>query len=396
MSILVQQHRLMRPAPSARIQRRVLHCIPTLGGGGAERQLGYLALELKQLGWEVHVAFCSAGANLDRLQAAGAVLHHLGGRTNYDPRLIWDLRQIIRQTRPDVVQTWLMQMDVCGGLASRGSGVPWIMSERCSAAAYPAQFKSWLRAQIGARAAMIVSNSGAGDAYWRGVLQRPVRRRVVPNAVPLETIAAARPAARESLGIAQSDKLLVHVGRLDEQKNVETLLAALALLPASPRVTAVLCGDGPLRSRLEQLAASHGIADRVRLTGYTSAAWSWLKAADVCVSASVFEGRPNVVLEAMACGCPLVASNIAEHREILDDQTAILVPPREPQAIAAAIARCLALPGEASARAARARATVADLSTAHVAHCYHELYLEVLNARLGGRDAFSPSLRKAA
>src|SRR4051794_34319705 len=99
------------PQP-CRYAMRVLHCIPTLGGGGAERQLAYLAAELRVLGWEVHIAYGHDGPYCAVLAQAGAVLHRVHGRGNHDPRLLWQLRRLISKIQPDVVQTWLFQMDI--------------------------------------------------------------------------------------------------------------------------------------------------------------------------------------------------------------------------------------------------------------------------------------------
>src|ERR1041385_9365160 len=86
---------------------RILYCIPTLGNGGAERQLAYLAAELRRMGHEVHVASSRGGPNLERLEAAGVQWHCLGGISNRDPLIFLRLIVLLRKLRPDVVQTSL-------------------------------------------------------------------------------------------------------------------------------------------------------------------------------------------------------------------------------------------------------------------------------------------------
>src|SRR5262249_15075384 len=105
---------------------RILHCIPSMGGGGAERHLACLAAGLIQMGWEVHVALLSGGPNLDRLQASGAMIHQMSCTSNYDPGIAWQLRRILHTIRPVLTQTWLPQMDILGGILSLMSGIPWI------------------------------------------------------------------------------------------------------------------------------------------------------------------------------------------------------------------------------------------------------------------------------
>src|SRR5712692_2562881 len=97
---------------------RILHCIPSMDGGGAQRQLAYLAAGLIQMGWEVHVALLSGGPNLDRLQASGAVIHKVSCTTNYDPGIPWQLRRLLHTIRPVLTQTWFRQMDILGGVLS--------------------------------------------------------------------------------------------------------------------------------------------------------------------------------------------------------------------------------------------------------------------------------------
>src|SRR5690349_22535546 len=101
-----------------RLKVRVLQCVPSLAGGGAERQVTYLVKELALIGWDVHVAYVHGGPNLARLQQTPATLHQLDSTGNYDPRILWQLLRTIRRVEPDVVQCWLLQMEVLGGLAS--------------------------------------------------------------------------------------------------------------------------------------------------------------------------------------------------------------------------------------------------------------------------------------
>jgi hypothetical protein len=136
---------------------RILHCIPTLESGGAERQLAYLARSLGERGVEIHIALLRGGANLERARASGATIHFLAHRSHHDPALLLRLLRLMDEVRPDVVQTWVPQMDVLGGLAALWRGIPLVVSERSSATNYPANWKNRLRQTIGRRAACIVA-----------------------------------------------------------------------------------------------------------------------------------------------------------------------------------------------------------------------------------------------
>ena len=151
-----------------------------MGGGGAERQLAYLAGPLGACGWEVHVALLAGGPNLARLATGGAVVHRLTASSNHDPRLVWRLAQIFRTVRPDVVQVWFVQMEVIAGIVAEAFGTPWVISERSSVLYAPDAQEP--RARGTARTAdAIVSNSTAATNTGRAVSAR-VRRFVIPNA----------------------------------------------------------------------------------------------------------------------------------------------------------------------------------------------------------------------
>jgi glycosyltransferase involved in cell wall biosynthesis len=312
-----------------------------MAGGGAERQLTLLASELVACGVEVHVALLAGGPNEARLLASGAVVHRISSTGNHDPAIAFRLRSLARQLRTDIVQTWLPQMDVFGGVAARLAAVPWILSERVSAAAYEARWKDRvLRRRIGARADGIIANSERGLDYWRPIVGYRTHLEVIPNIVPSEDLRAAA-CVPPSLDLAPGVPMVLAAGRLVEQKNLSVLLAALRLVFARTSAVAFICGDGPVRPALELEAAAHGLTPRLRFLGYRNDLWSLMGRAQAFVSPSLFEGQPNTVLEAMACGCPLVLSDIREHREIADDSTATFVPPCDADALASAVIRVL-------------------------------------------------------
>jgi glycosyltransferase involved in cell wall biosynthesis len=358
-----------------------------MGGGGAERQVGYLGEGFCHLGWDVHVVTHSGGPNLDRLEASGAQMHHVTARGNYDPRIFTQLVRTMRAVRPDLVQVWLVQMEILGGLAATALRLPWIFSERSSAMAYPGSVKHRLRVLVARGATAVVSNSAGGDAYWRERVNRHVPRYVVPNALPLAEIEAERPAGPEETGIEPGHRVVLFVGRLSAEKNLDVLLPALRVVVAEPETVAVVCGDGPLRGAVEGQLIEYGIRDRVRLPGYVRNVWRWMKRADVFVAPSLYEGQSNGVLEAIACGCPLVVSDVPSHREFLDETTALLVNPHDAVALAQAIQETLSVPAAAAARAQNARSRVAPLSILSVARRYAHVYESLLARHPHGRRA---------
>lgn len=350
-----------------------------MAGGGAERQLAYLAGEQVRIGCDVHVAIINGGPNLPRLEATGATVHRLPAFGNHDPQILIRLIGIIRAIKPDVVQCWLLQMEVLGGLAALWTGTPWVFSERASQEAYPRTFKMWCRARVGARATVIVSNSQAGDRYWQARAGPRVRRRVIPNGLPLEEIAKVLPATTiDGSPLDPGVPVILNAGRFEPQKNLETFVRAMRLVAAERSVQTLCCGDGSLRNRIERLIADEGITSTIRLERYVTNLWGAMKRADALVSTSLFEGSPNVVLEAMVCACPLVVSDIPEHRELLDEETAIFVNPHHPRSVADGILQVLSDRSAAVRRATAAQARAQRYSLATVARQYTDLYQELL------------------
>jgi len=358
------------------VSGRVLHCIPSIHGGGAERQLVYLSEALPRRGWDVHVALRSGGVHLERLERSGAAIHRLGESGNYSPALLRELARVMTRVKPDIVQTWLAQMDVAAGVVATVKSIPWILTERSSPPDFLTRGKRLLRDTVAAGAAAIVANSQAGAGYWSRV--RPsVPRFVVPNALPLEEIEGAAARSLDAYRRGDDTRFVVAVGRFDEGKNYLALVDALSMVAKECDVVAFLCGSGPSEAEVRAAIAAAGLHDRVILPGYVEDVWSWMRAADLFVSVSRFEGLPNAVMEAAACGTALVLSDIAPHRELLSGGAAWFVDPNDVRGIAAAIAAALGDDDERAARAAAAR-VVRQWTVEAMAAGYDAVYTRVL------------------
>ncbi len=360
----------------------VLHLVPSFAGGGGERQLALLALELCRLGVDVHVAFVHPGINLKLILDSNVVLHPIPSSGNHDPAIFLRILAVIRSVKPSLIQTWFRQMDVLGGMVAMLQGVPFLLSERSSALAYPGTWKNWLRLQIGRCAAAIVANSDGGAAYW-GARPHAPRIAVIRNGLPLQVFQNTEPADPTALGLPASMRLILFAGRLSSEKNLDTLVEALdEVLAARPECAGLLFGDGELRRDVELRIAATRSAQRMRLVGYREDLWRWMRRAAVFVSISRFEGNPNTVLEAMAVGCPLVASDIPQHREILDETTALLCDPGFAADVASAIRMVLDDPAATNARAQAARRRCAEWSIEKASRQYLELYETLTSDRV--------------
>ena len=352
---------------------RILHCIPTLGGGGAERQLALLGPKHVAAGLEVHVALLQGGTHLRAIERGGVTVHVLPPRSTYDPRTVLSILALIRRLQPDVVQTWLVLMDVWGGLAARHVGVPWILTERNCGDAYLPGPKTMLRRWLGRRASAIVANSHTGLGYWHSVNRQP--RTMIGNALDFSEVEGARPCAE----IAPDARLILYVGRLSAEKNLETIIAAVVPILAERKdVLFAICGVGPLESKVRALVAESGVADQILMPGFVRDVGSWLRRADALIFLSWFEGNPNTVIEAIAHGTPVVLSDIPAHSEMVDAQSGILVDAASPANAERALRATLDDPVAAHERAERARRSLDGRSLDAIAQQYVNTYERIV------------------
>jgi len=361
---------------------RILHILPHLSKGGAERQFSYLASNLVRMGHDVDVAYCVGGP--DRPVLLGIVPHQLKLRSNYDPYLLWQLIRLIRRVKPDIIHTWILQMDILGGIAARLCGVPWILRESNQLLTFhtPA-LKKRLRVWVASFASAIVSNSSGGDKYWE-TRQPQSRRYVIQNGLPLADIDRANTSLPVGLPKRKAP-IVLYVGRLEEsQKRLSIFLKALVSVRQQQDAVGILCGEGPQRDELELLGHKLGLDTYVQFTGYlpAEAIWALMKKASVCVSLSAYEGHPNAVMEAMRCSCPLVVSDIPAHRAILDDSCALFVDPSKIQQTADAIVHTLHNTGASKARALLARQKSEGWSIDEMARNYEKVYSEIISRSL--------------
>ena len=359
---------------------RVLHCILGMGGGGAERQLAYLAKGLVENALEVHVAFLKGGPNLERLQASGATLHELSSPAGSYGVVFLKLLRLMGRIKPDLVHTWLHQMDILGGVAAIMLGIPFVISERSNSFAYLGGLRDRVRLMIGKKAALVLANSEGGKAYWASHGKNRDLIRVVRNGIPFEEIGRIPADGTEDARVDSGSERIIFAGRYSVEKNLKNLLMVMGkVLNVRPRAVALLFGEGPLKGELVDTSRKLNLGDRVRILDYSDKLWHVLKRAKVFVSVSYFEGNPNTVLEAGACKCPLVLSDIPAHREIFDSACAWFVDPHSPEAISEGVLRVLEEPEEAERRVESAYSRISAYSVESMSREYCTLYRRMFN-----------------
>jgi glycosyltransferase involved in cell wall biosynthesis len=257
------------------------------------------------------------------------------------------VRRPVREFAPDVVLSYWLYPDAYGAALIAGElGVPLVAGARGSDLRARDRISLWLTGRALRRARRLLTVSDdlkriAVDGYGL-------------SAATVTTIANGcnttifhpgdRHAERIPRGIPPDARLLLYVGRLVPAKGLRELMAAWTrLASADPRLHIAFIGDGALRAELEDEARRSGMGERVHLPGTADAhqVAGWMRACDVFCLPSYTEGYPNVLVEALACGRPVVATPVGGIVEIVDDGNGLFVPPREVDALADGMARAL-------------------------------------------------------
>lgn len=317
---------------------RILHIIPTLDRSGAEKQLMLLATRLARQEFDPHVCVLTrSGPYEQELKQAEVPVTVIGKPLKIDPGAFLRLKRHIASLRPDLVHTWLFAANSYGRAAALAAGVPRIVAaERCVD-----PWKVWHELAIDRWLArrtdrIVVNSSGVRDFYVRHGLPQD-KFVLIPNGIsapPASDI--TREELLAELGLPTGARLIGAVGRLWPQKRIKDLIWAADLLKViRDDVHLVIIGDGPHRRRLEQFRRQVRIEDKVHFLGHRSDVPRLMPHFDLLWLASEYEGLPNVIMEAMIAGVPVVATDISGNRDlVVPAETGYLVPVGDRAALA--------------------------------------------------------------
>lgn len=363
---------------------RILHIIPTLDRGGAEKQLVLLAAGLPRDEFELHVCALTRGGPLEaELRAAEIPLTVIGKRWKADPLAYWKLRRQVSELQPALVHTWLFAAGAYGRAAARSVGVRRLVAgERC-VDRWKAAWQWAVDRRLARVTDRLVTNSLGVKAYCVAHGLPTEKFTIIPNGVP-----AAQPSdvSREELlrelHLPGDARLIGVVGRLWPQKRVKDLIWAVDLVRVlHDDIRLLIIGDGPDRSKLEEFARGASDLEHVRFLGERGDVWRIVPHLDMLWQGSEYEGQPNSVMEAMAAGVPVVASDIPGNRDlVVDGKTGYLLPLGD-RAAWAGVANTLLNDAALAAELGATGKTrmLEEFSVERMIERHAELYRELLN-----------------
>ncbi len=337
----------------------IIHVLATVGHGGAERVVLDLARRQRGLGADARVVCLQQlGDLLPAFEAAGVPVSLLDGPPRGALRTAWRLAASLRTAGATVVHTHNSAPQIAAGLGQRlrhwrRPGMALVHTEHGRLGDLrPAilRLRRWTAREFGA---IIAVSADAREQLLHHGIHSARGVDVVHNGVDLSRFAERRTRP------AGDGMRIVHVGRLDPIKGQDLLLSAMPMVRDQvPGVTLVIVGDGPTRDHLADQARALGIEQIVTFAGATDDVRPFLGQADLFVLPSRSEGISLALLEAMATGLPVVATNVGGNREVIGEACGTLVAPGQPALLATAIVSLLRQPALAAAMGSAARRTV--------------------------------------
>lgn len=355
--------------------------INSLETGGSERQFVELARSLQANHLQVHLGcLLKKGPLLEGLDD----LHHfdLGGSLYglQSIRSRWRLMNCLRKLDVAVAHAFDFYSNLMLIPAAKLVGVPVIGSHRqLGDLLTPAQFRAQL--MMFRWCDRVVCNSRAAADHLLEAGLQGSKVVVIGNALPPQAFAETAPALPRATGILR----IGMIARMNASyKNHHVFLGAAARLSRKlPNVEFLLAGDGPLRTQLERKAAELGLQGRVRFLGDCRNITAVLASVDLSVVPSASESLSNVMLESMAAGVPVVATDVGGNRELASDGRGLLVAASDEEALEAGLERVLLDPELRASMSRRAREFAqANFGTERISSRYCSLYAEVLASRV--------------
>ncbi len=374
---------------------RVVHIVPMLSPGGAERVAVHIVRGLNRQRYEpVIISYAGRlGCDLDRLlEEAGIEVHYLGKRPGFDYRMYYRLRPVLKRCRPNIVHTHLHVLRYALPFLFPLNKTPVLHTVHNLAEREIEPRLRWLQRYAlnhGVLPVAVAEEVAVSIEHLYGIQ----RCRVISNGVPTDRYARPqipRKEWRAREGFRENDVLFVCVARFWPQKNHALLLKAFLQGPASdPNAHLVLVGEGGLQKQLEEQAKKLGLSRQVHFLGLRTDIPEVLGAMDVFVLSSDYEGNPLSVMEAMASGLPIVSTAAGGVPDLFESgKEGLIVQPGDVQGLSNFMSFLL---GNREARQsfgmAAARRARADFNVTTMVQAYQGIYESLLDhsRRLNGK-----------
>jgi glycosyltransferase involved in cell wall biosynthesis len=379
---------------------RVLHFIGTLAQGGSERQAVQLAGLMKQCGrYDVRLATLDADGILseeaEQLGFQDIAAYPL--TTFYDWNMGVQVRRCASQLRSlkvVLIQTHDFYSNIFGMIAGTFAGVPVRIASRREAGGMRTPAQQWVERRAYGLAHAVVANSQAVQMQLLREGIRESKTKVIYNGLDLDRLSAPRNKSREEmlagLGLPSKEgcQIVTIVANLrhDVKDHPTFLRAAEQVRREIPETYFVLAGEGELLEPMRRLAMQLGLQDRAFFLGRCQRVPELLAVSDVCVLSSKFEGFSNAILEYMAAGRPVVATDVGGAREaVIDGETGYLVATGDHAGMANRIVRLLRNPQEGRSFGERGRQVVEEKFSAMAQlRNTEELYSRLLGDNAAG------------
>jgi glycosyltransferase involved in cell wall biosynthesis len=368
---------------------RIVLLIPTLDRSGAEKQFTLLATRLPRDEFDVTaIALTRGGPFADELQSAGIPLIVIGKRFRFDPAAWFRLRSELRRLQPEILHTWLFAANAYGRLCA--SAIPKtkiVVSERC-VDSWKASWQLWADRRLIRHTDRLIGNSPSVVEFYQQLGVPPEKLACIPNGIEVPAVLASidtqqRSSMLQELGFPDDSYVVGYIGRLAKQKRVEDLIWTVETLrQIRPKLRLVIVGDGPERTKLEAFTHDVGVTEHVRFLGHRDDAQRWMQLFDVFCLASSFEGMSNSLMEAMAFGKPVIASDIPANRElVVQSETGFLPKLADTVGFMQFLRRLIDEPGLAEGMGQAGRERIQQFfSVQRMVDAYAEVYRKLLKA----------------
>jgi len=369
---------------------KVVHCVDTMDQGGLEQIVRLLVQESDPSKFEPEVwCIASGGEMADQLVSDGHTVRVLGLRTYHNPWNVLKLAFLFIRHRPTVIHSHIYYASTISRIAAKIAGVPVILAHMHNVYTQYKKRNLWIDRLLSHWSDRVICCS---KAVWDFVVQKegiqPDKAVIVYNGINQDRFSLPFDAAKlkSSIGLKQGDLVIIKVALLMPKKGHKNLFDALDLLAKDiPRVRCLLVGHGSAEDEedLKEYARKLKLDDHVIFLGARRDVADLLRIADLFVLSSLTEGLPLCILEAMAAGLAVVATDVGGVKEILEDNvTGLIVPPQDSRALYKAIKQLMGDPIKAKQMGEKGLGLVAKkFSSREMVKKMEQIYLDLCRAK---------------